>query len=91
MQIPWDVIIPLVVDMIRECIANGQQPADQIRRPRGLARLRLERKIRTTMGLSARDWRRDGAAIMAEVYAEAEAATDADIQELVERAQADDD
>jgi hypothetical protein len=89
MNIPWDTIIPIVVDLIKGCIEKGQTPEailGDVRRPRGLQRLRVERQVRKSLGMSARDWRKDGNAIMAEVYAEAAQATQDDVNELIELA-----
>jgi hypothetical protein len=83
MNIPWDQIIQIVIKLIEGC--DDPTPSG-IRRPRGLAKLRLEREVRQSMGLLPREWRESGQSIMAEVYAEADKATDDDMQELIELA-----
>jgi hypothetical protein len=85
MNIPWDQIFQIVVKLLENC---DQPTVGTVRSPGPLARLRLERNVRTTMGLNHREWREDGQQIMATIYAKAAEAEDADLQELIDLAEA---
>jgi hypothetical protein len=91
MNIPWADIIAMVLKLLEDC--NPQpvpeaQILQQIRNPRALQRIRFERGVRETMQLSHAQWRHQGKDIMAEIYADAEAATDEDLRELISRSKA---
>lgn len=85
----WTALITSLFAIIKECKAAKQPPeqiAQQIRNPRGLALLKLDRAAREASGMTRREWRRDDAkrnAILAEINAERVQLTDADVAELV--------
>lgn len=75
MTLPWDQILAFAVQIIKECIEDGQEEAvvkDQIRRPRGRARIRLYRGVRIAMGMDQREWRQHRQEVMELVLIEAE-------------------
>ena len=91
-QIPWETIIPIIIDAITRCIENGQdeqQIRRRVREPGGVGWFRVQRQTRRTMGLSRAEWREQGPAIMAEIKAEAASLSDADLDELVAEAKED--
>lgn len=92
MQIPWETIIPMVIQAISDCINNGddeQEIRRRVRNPGGFARLRVSRKVRRELNMTRQQWRNEGDEIMASVWAEAQRATDADLDELIAEAKED--
>lgn len=92
--IPWADIFALILRMIEDCkpeptpeVAN-ERIIKQIRNPGLLQRLRLERGVRQSMNLTAAQWRKNGDAIMDEIYCDAHDATDDELRELIAQAKA---
>lgn len=91
-QIPWETIIPLIIEAVANCIQNGQDEQEirqRVRSPRGIGWFRVQRQTRKAMGLTRHQWRTEGPAIMEELRAEASQLTDADLDELIAEAKDD--
>ena len=87
-KINWDKLIAIAEKMIGMSATAGASPDEikqQIRNPRGRARIRLEREVRMEVGMKPREWNREGPAIMAQIYAESAQADEADVDELLQR------
>lgn len=85
MNIPWDAILAIVTKLLENCEPDPAKRAAVLRRPRGIQALRFERAVREEMGKTPREWRQEGGAIMAEIYAARDEADDDDLKEIVDR------
>src|SRR5690606_34973489 len=80
-NIPWDQIIELALQLIEQCMEPT--PA-AIRNPGALQRIRLERGVKDKVGLDRKQWRQQRDQIMSEVYAQLAAASDEDLNYLID-------
>lgn len=87
--IDWTAIVLAVIAAIKEC---REQPDDQIvfemRKPSARQRLRFERRIRLQLNYGPLEWMKVGRDVMAEIDAELDLMTDADLLELITQAKA---
>ncbi len=89
MTIPWADIFALILQMIENCPEpEPQSRISALRRPNGLQTLRFERGVRQAMDISPLAWRSKRSAVMAEIYAQRDQATDEDLAELVDQCRA---
>lgn len=90
MELDWVAILTSVLKAILE---NCPEPdpakvAANIRKPRLVQKLRFENDVRRQSGVTLREWREIGRDVMAEIYAERDKMTDAELIELVKESKA---
>lgn len=88
MTIDWAALIAAVLSAIHCPAPTPATLREAVNNPGPLQELRNQRMVRQSQNLSGKDWRQNKAALMAEFYAQAKAATDDDLQELIDQAAA---
>ena len=83
-----DSIWDLIIDLIRSCLDQDKESIrEQLRHPNIRQRRLFEFRVRRTLGYRFREWRRlRRDEIMPQIYAQAEAATDEELDVFIDDA-----
>jgi hypothetical protein len=85
--IPWEIIIPILIDLIADCFEENVPEAEVQARISDLgpiATFRVGRSVRKAMKLDRAQWRSHGPAIMAEIRCESAKLTAQDIEAIMD-------
>lgn len=91
MNIPWAILVPIIVEVIGGCMNRGASPQairNEIRDPSPRAQFALGRAIRRELNWSWMEWKREGPELLAALRAQGQMIGNAEIDDLIDEASA---
>lgn len=83
MTIPWEILIPIIIDLIAGCFDDETNQRERIRNPRGLVLMRLGAAVRKENGWDRAAWRQNRSNVYRAIRMEAAQLSDEEIDELI--------